>query len=249
MQSSVDLNADMGEGIGDDSALLRIVSSANVACGFHAGGPDVMAATMAAAVAQGVAIGAHPGFDDRANFGRSRMALTQDQLRHLITYQLGAAQAMARAAGGQVAHLKLHGALANMAAEDAQIARACYQAALELQPDLTLTVIAATMQQQVATELGANYAAEIFADRAYNPDATLVDRSLPGAVIHDPDEAAERVVQMLRTGAVIAQDGSHIPTRIDTICLHGDGTTALQTAQQIRHHLERADITIRPPAV
>ena len=249
MQSSVDLNADMGEGVGDDSALLRIVSSANVACGFHAGGPDVMAATMAAAVAQGVAIGAHPGFDDRANFGRSRMALTQDQLRHLITYQLGAAQAMARAAGGQVAHLKLHGALANMAAEDAQIARTCYQAALELQPDLTLTVIAATMQQQVATELGANYAAEIFADRAYNPDATLVDRSLPGAVIHDPDEAAERVVQMLRTGAVIAQDGSHIPTRIDTICLHGDGTTALQTAQQIRHHLERADISIRPPAV
>lgn len=249
MQSSVDLNADMGEGVGDDSALLRIVSSANVACGFHAGGPDVMAATMAAAVAQGVAIGAHPGFDDRANFGRSRMALTQDQLRHLITYQLGAAQAMARAAGGQVAHLKLHGALANLAAEDAQIARACYQAALELQPDLTLTVIAATMQQQVATELGANYAAEIFADRAYNPDATLVDRSLPGAVIHDPDEAAARVVQMLRTGAVIAQDGSHIPTRIDTICLHGDGTTALQTAQQIRHHLERADITIRPPAV
>lgn len=249
MQSSVDLNADMGEGIGDDGALLRIVSSANVACGFHAGGPDVMAATMAAAVAQGVAIGAHPGFDDRANFGRSRMALTQDQLRHLITYQLGAAQAMARAAGARVAHMKLHGALANMAAEDAQIARACYQAALKLQPDLTLIVIAATMQQQVAIELGANYAAEIFADRTYNPDATLVDRSLPGAVIHDPDEAAERVVQMLRIGAVIAQDGSHIPTRIDTICLHGDGTTALQTAQQIRHHLERAGVTIRPPAV
>lgn len=247
MQSSVDLNADMGEGIGDDAALLKMVSSANVACGFHAGGPDVMAQTMAAAVAQGVAIGAHPGFDDRANFGRSRMALSPAQLRHLISYQLGAAQAMARSVGGRVMHLKLHGALANMAAEDPAIARACFQAALEAQSDLILTVIAATAQQRVATELNARFAAEIFADRAYNPDATLVDRSQPGAVIHDPQVAAARVLDMLRAGGVIAQDGTVIQTPIDTICLHGDGAQAVETARQIRQSLAAAGLAICPP--
>ncbi|AXI54410.1 5-oxoprolinase subunit A (plasmid) [Pseudoseohaeicola sp. NH-UV-7] len=249
MSQSVDLNADMGESfgpwkMGNDAALLDIVSSANIACGFHAGDPDVMAQTMALAVKNGVGIGAHPGFADLQGFGRRKLHLSHAEVAHLVQYQIGAAQAMARAAGGQVRHLKLHGALSNMASVDADLARACYTAALDVAPDIVIMVLATTAMEDVVRDLGCPYAAEIFADRAYNDDATLVDRSLPGAMIHDADYAAKRIVNMVQKGAIIAESGKHIATRIDTICLHGDTPEAVEIATAVKRELNAAQIDV-----
>lgn len=249
MSKTVDLNADMGESfgawnMGDDAALLNIVSSANIACGFHAGDPDVMAQTMARARDNGVAIGAHPGFQDLQGFGRRRMHVPQDTLANMIRYQLGAAQGMARAAGTEVRHLKLHGALSNMACTDHAMARACYQAALDVDPDIIIMVLAATAMEEVARELGCNWCGEIFADRAYNDDGTLVDRSLPGAVIHDPALAGPRILQMVQEGAIITESGKRIPAAIDTICLHGDTAEAVDLARAVRECLQQGGIGI-----
>ncbi|QCO57079.1 5-oxoprolinase subunit PxpA (plasmid) [Pseudorhodobacter turbinis] len=249
MTLTVDLNADMGEGfgpwvMGDDAGLLPVITSANIACGFHAGDPSVMAATMAAAIKQGVGLGAHPGFADLQGFGRRRLSLSHAELRNMVGYQLGAAQAMAALAGGKLRHLKLHGALANMAAEDAGIAVACFQAARDVAPDIILMAIAATAQQEAAEAIGGPWVAEVFADRAYNDDATLVDRKLPGAVIHDAETAAARMVEMIRAGAIITQSGKHIPTPIDTICLHGDTENAVTIARAVRAALQAAGIGV-----
>lgn len=246
MQRRIDLNADMGEGIGNDRALLDIVSSANVACGFHAGDQETMAATFKAAREKSVAIGAHPGFQDREGFGRTRQQLSPDALRNLITYQVGAAQGMAKAQGQSLCHLKLHGALANMASEDEDMARLCFQAALDVDPDLTIIVIAATTQQRAAESLGCSFACEIFADRAYTEAATLVDRKEKGAVIHDPTDAAARVAAMIKAGGIIAQTGKVVPTAIDTICVHGDTAEALEIAKAVRATLENLGIAIKP---
>lgn len=249
MARTVDLNADMGESFGDwtmgnDAALLDVVTSANIACGFHAGDPDVMARTMRLAQDKGVGIGAHPGFGDLQGFGRRRMTLSPDSLRNMIQYQLGASLAMARATGSQVRHFKLHGALSNMASEDGDLARACYRAALEIAPDITILVLAATPMQQVAEELGCNWAGEIFADRAYNDDATLVDRKRPGAVIHDAGVAADRILGMVTENAIIAESGKRIATRVDTICVHGDTTEALDIARAVREKLESKGVRL-----
>ena len=246
----VDLNADMGESfgpwvIGQDAALLKVVSSANIACGFHAGDPDVMAATMAEAAANGVGIGAHPGFADLQGFGRRRIKLPDAELRNLVRYQVAASTGVARALGTQVRHIKLHGAPSNMASEDEAMARVCYEAALDVAPDLIVMVLAATAQQRAVEALGCAWAGEIFADRAYNADATLVDRSLPGAVIHDPDHAAARIVRMVQVGAILPETGDPIPAAVDTICLHGDGATALAIAKAVRGGLEAAGIAVR----
>ncbi|MDP5308466.1 LamB/YcsF family protein [Paracoccus spongiarum] len=243
----VDLNADLGEGfgpwpMGDDKAMLDIVTSANIACGFHAGDPEVMARTMRGALARGVGIGAHPGFADLQGFGRRRLALSADELGNLVAYQLGAAQGMARSVGGRVAHLKLHGALSNMATDEADIARACFQAALRVDPDLILVVLAGTRMQAVAAELGARHACEIFADRAYRDDGGLVDRRQPGAVMHDPAEAGRRIVAMLRAGAILTASGKRLPCRIDTVCVHGDSGEAVAMAGAVRAALEAAGI-------
>lgn len=250
MTRTIDLNADMGESfgawsLGNDAALLDIVTSANIACGFHAGDPDVMATTMKLAVEKGVGIGAHPGFPDLRGFGRYRMHLPLDQLGNAVRYQLGAAQAMAKVAGGRVRHLKLHGALANMCAENADMARACYIAALEVDPELIIMVLAGTQQQKVVEELGTAFAAEIFADRAYNDDATLVDRSLKGAVIHDAELAAGRMVKMVSEGAIVSESGKRIATRIDTICMHGDTPEAVEIARAVRVALGVAGIAAK----
>ncbi len=246
----VDLNADMGESfgpwpMGSDAALLQVITSANVACGFHAGDWDVMAQTMALAVANDVGIGAHPGFPDLQGFGRRRMQMSPDSLRNLVRYQLGAAQAMARSVGGTVRHLKLHGALSNMTSEDMALAKACYEGALSVDPDIIIMVLAATQQQTAVEALGCRWAGEIFADRAYNDDATLVDRSLPGAVIHDADLAGWRMVEMVKAGAIITESGRHIPAAVDTICLHGDGATAVQIAQTVRRALAEAGVSLQ----
>ncbi len=251
MQTKVDLNSDMGEGfgpwrMGDDAALLDVVTSANIACGFHAGDPEVMAETMRAARARGVGIGAHPGLPDLQGFGRRRMRISPAEVANLVTYQMGAAQAMARAVGGKLRHFKLHGALSNMATEQPELARAAYEAALRLDPDIVLMVLAATPMEAVARELGANWAGEIFADRAYEDDASLVDRSRPGAVLHDADAAAQRILAMLEEGAIICESGKRIPARIDTICLHGDTPEAVEMARALRTRLEQAGITPTP---
>ncbi|XDA98354.1 5-oxoprolinase subunit PxpA [Sulfitobacter sp. LCG007] len=246
---SVDLNADMGESfgawkMGDDAALLKIVTSASIACGGHAGDPDVMAATLALAKENGVGIGAHPGFADLHGFGRNRMSVPRASLQNQVRYQVAALAGMARSQGATARHLKLHGALANMAAEDEALARDLYEAALSVAPDLVVVVLAATAQEAAARALGCPFAAEIFADRAYNDDATLVDRKLPGAVIHDATRAAARMVEMVQAGAIISESGKRIETGIDTICLHGDTPEAVEIATGVRRALEEAGITV-----
>ncbi len=248
---TVDLNSDIGEGYGpwdkgDDAALMQVISSANIACGFHAGDPDVMARTMLLAVENGVGIGAHPGFDDKQGFGRRRLPLSHAEITNMIIYQLGAAQAMARAAGGEVRHFKLHGALSNMASEDAELARVCYQAALSVAPDIIIMGLAATAMEVVVRDLGCRWAGEIFADRAYNDDATLVDRSIAGSVLHDPATITPRILDMLHHQAIITHSGKHIPCQIDTVCVHGDTAGALSMAQSLRAGLEDAGVTIAP---
>ena len=249
MTLSVDLNSDMGEGfgpwkMGDDAGLLKIVTSANIACGFHAGDADTMAETMALARDNGVGIGAHPGFADLQGFGRRQMQVPLPTLANMVRYQVGAAQAMARAAGTSVRHLKLHGALSNMACTDADMARACYEAALEVDPDIIIMGLAATEMETVARALKCRWAGEIFADRAYNMDGTLVDRRLPGAMIHDGALAAERMVQMVSEGAILTDEGK-LETRIDTICVHGDSAEAVALSKAVRDGLENAGITLK----
>jgi UPF0271 protein len=249
MTRSIDLNADMGESFGPwpmgaDADLLDIVTSANIACGFHAGDPDTMAATMARAVAGGVGIGAHPGLPDLQGFGRRRMQIAPAEAANLTAYQLGAAQAMARAAGGHVRHLKLHGALANMAAEDENLAHACYAAARAVDPDLIVMVIAGTAQERAARKLGGPIACEIFADRAYAETGLLIDRREPGAVLHDPADVADGILAMLDAGAIITAQGTRLPAQIDTICLHGDGKAAVDMARNLRDAISAAGITL-----
>ena len=247
----VDLNADMGEGfgpwpMGDDAALLEVVTSANVACGLHAGDWDVMAATMGRAAERGVGIGAHPGFPDLQGFGRRRMAMAPDSVRRLVAWQVGAALGVAASVGATVRHVKLHGALANMAAEDEALARAAYEGALAAGPGLVLLVIAGTAQERAARALDARWAGEIFADRGYRADATLVPRGEPGAMVHDPGEAAERMVRFVGDGAVMATDGARVPVACDSICLHGDGPTAVAVARAVRAALEKDGATLAP---
>lgn len=249
MIESVDLNSDMGEGfgpwtMGDDAALLGVISSANIACGMHAGDPDVMAATMQMAQGAGVGIGAHPGFADLKGFGRRRQHLPRAELANLLRYQFGAAQAVALGAGARVRHLKLHGALSNMSCEDIEMARWCYDAVLSVDPQVIIMVLAGTAQQRAVEALGCRWASEIFADRAYNDDATLVDRALPGAVIHDPAHAAERMREMLRAEAIITASGAHLDVPIDTICLHGDTPGAVTMARAVRAGLEADGLRI-----
>ena len=249
MTHSVDLNADMGESFGPwvmgrDADLLEIITSANIACGMHAGDWDVMAETMTLAKTRNVGIGAHPGFADIQGFGRQKIDMPHDSLANLIRYQIGASQALARANGATVRHLKLHGALANMASANFDMAMACYEAVLSVAPDLIIMVLAGTEQEKAVRTLGCKAACEIFADRAYNDDATLVDRRLPGAVIHDAETASQRILNMVQKGAIIAESGKHIETRIDTICLHGDTDGAVAIARAVRAKLEDNGITL-----
>ena len=245
----VDLNADMGESfgpwkMGDDAALLETVTSANIACGGHAGDPDVMAKTMGIALSKGVGIGSHPGFVDIQGFGRRRITMPLSSLQNSIRVQVGATLGMANALGATVRHVKLHGALGNMTSEDEAMAHGCYQAALSAHPDAILMVLAATAQERAARSLGARFACEIFADRAYNDDATLVDRSLPGAVIHEAELAGQRMVDMVKAQAIITESGKRIETPIDSICCHGDTPEAVEIAASVRRALEAAGIRV-----
>lgn len=246
---SVDLNSDMGEGfgaytMGDDEAILNIVSSANIACGFHAGDPEVMARTFALAKARNVAVGAHPGFPDLWGFGRRNMAFSMGEIERLVAYQIGAAQALATWAGHPITHIKAHGALGNLTQTDADVAAAVCRAVKAVDPSLICLAIAMGHQARIAAEMGLQVRSEIFADRAYTEDGHLVSRKLPGAVIHDPDEAAARVVRMVRAQGIETVSGRFIPCAIDSICVHSDTPEAVGIAAHVRRTLEDEGIAI-----
>jgi 5-oxoprolinase (ATP-hydrolysing) subunit A len=245
----IDLNADVGEApdihqFGEDEALLALISSANVACGFHAGGPEVMRATVARAAACGVAIGAHPGYPDRAGFGRRFLDATPDEVYGDVLYQIGALAGFCRAAGASLAHVKPHGALYNRAAVDAATAGAIVRAVVAFDPQLALLAPPGSVLLEAARAAGLVVVAEVFADRAYNADGSLVSRRHAGALIDDPALAAERALRMAREGRITAIDGTEITLQADTICLHGDAPGAVARAQAIRAALDEAGIAV-----
>lgn len=249
MGLSVDLNSDMGEGfgpfrMGDDEAMLSIVSSANIACGLHAGDPEIMAATFATAKAKGVAVGAHPGFPDLWGFGRRNIPFSNAEIERLVAYQIGAAQALSTYAGHPITHVKAHGALGNLTQQDEGVARAVNNAIKAVDPSLVCLTIALGHQERLAREMGLSCRSEIFADRAYTDEGFLVSRKLEGAVIHDGDLAAERVVRMVKHGTIETISGAQIVTAIDSICVHSDTPSAVTIARKVRQALESAGVTI-----
>lgn len=246
---SVDLNSDMGEGfgayrMGDDDAILDIVTTANVACGLHAGDPEIMARTFALAKEKGVAVGAHPGFPDLWGFGRRRIPFSIGEIERLVAYQIGAAQALSTYAGHPITHVKAHGALGNLTQTDAEIAAAVCRAVRAVDPSLTCLVIALGHQARIAADMGLSVHSEIFADRAYDNNGHLVARGIPGAVIHAPEAAAERVVRMVRNQAIETIDGRLIECPIDSICVHSDTPAAVAIARTVRQTLENNGISV-----
>ena len=242
----VDLNADLGEGAPDDAELLALVSSANIACGWHAGDARLMQATVTAALARGVAIGAHPSYPDREHFGRSEMQLDTADLRADLIYQLGALDALVRAQGGKLHHVKPHGALYNQAARDPVLADSIAAAVHAVDPSLALYGLAGSELLRAAERAGLRAVAEVFADRGYRADGSLVPRSQQGAHIHDVNEAVTRSLRMVREGVVQAVSGETVPLRAQTLCLHGDGPHALAFARAIHAALRDAGVQIRP---
>jgi len=247
----IDLNSDLGESfgawkMGNDEAVLDFVSSANVACGFHAGDPVVMLATVRAAKEKGVAVGAHPGYPDLMGFGRRNMDVTPDEAYAYTLYQIGAMQAACNAVGIKLQHVKAHGALYNQAAKNHALAVAIAQAVKDAGQGLILLGLANSEFDKAAAEVGVPYAAEAFADRAYQADGTLVPRKVEGSMIHDVNLAVARVVRMVKEGKVETIDGKVINLKPHSICLHGDSPKAVQMATEIRKGLEAAGIKIVP---
>ena len=240
--SSVDLNADLAEGfgiwtLGDDDAMLDIVTSANLACGFHAGNPVGLARTCRAAAARGVRIGAQVGYFDLAGFGRRRIEVAPEELRADVIYQIGALQALARAAGTTLGYVKPHGALYNTIVTDSDQARAVAEAVHASDPTLPVLGLAGSVFFTEARRLGLRTVAEAFADRAYQPDGQLVSRSDAGAVLTDPAQIAERVLSMVTTGSVTAVDGSVVAIEVESVCVHGDSPDAVTIAGAVRERL------------
>jgi UPF0271 protein len=246
----VDLNCDMGESfgayaLGADADILPFITSANVAAGFHAGDPQVIDRTGALAVKHGVAVGAHPGFPDLVGFGRRAMSCTPDEVEAMVLYQVAVVAGFAQAHGATLRHVKPHGALYNMAARDPSLALAIARGVARFGHGLTLVGLSGSRaMEQAAKATGLRFAAEAFADRAYNPDGTLVSRRLPGAVLTDPAQAAAQAVQMVTEQIVGAQDGTRVAIAAETICLHGDNPAAAANARAIRAALEAAGVEV-----
>ncbi len=249
--TQIDLNADLGESygpwrMGNDDAMLDIVTSANVACGFHAGDPAEMVRITRLCQEKGVSIGAHPGFDDLHGFGRRRITgNSAGELAAMIIYQIGALQAIAAAEGTSLRHVKMHGALSNMCMTDGWMAGVFARAVRQLSQDLVIMAVAETEIQRAAESVGGPYVCEVFADRAYNDDATLVSRHEPGAVIHDPEIAADNVLRMVDQQAITSVNGVRIPVRVETVCVHGDNPDAVRLAEAVRNRLEKAGVAVR----
>jgi UPF0271 protein len=246
----VDLNCDLGESfgpwtMGQDGEVLASITSANIACGFHAGDPAVMRRTVRLAREAGVAVGAHPGFPDLAGFGRRELHVTPVEARDLVLYQVGALAAMAAAEGATLEHVKPHGALYNMAARDRRLADAIAEAVRAFDSSLVLFGLAGSALLAAGEAAGLRVASEVFADRAYEPDGSLASRTRPGAVLHDRPAVVARAVSMARDGHVAAADGSRVALRADTICVHGDTPGAADLARALRRGLEEAGVSVR----
>jgi len=251
MSKVVDLNCDMGESfgnykIGQDDEVIKYITSSNIACGFHAGDPNVMSYTVKLAKENNVAIGAHPGFPDLQGFGSRKMDIPPEEVKNLITYQIGALQAIAKAEGMSLQHVKPHGALYNMMANDKKLGQAVVEAILKIDKDLILVALSKSEIIDIALKLGLRVAREGFADRAYNSDGTLAKRSIPGSVISNPDLIAKRVIKMIDQQKVETIDGKTIDLQIDTICLHGDNKNALNVIKAIRKILLAKNVKIAP---
>ena len=242
----IDLNADLGEGCGNDAAILEHVSSINVACAWHAGSAEEMLSLVRAARLRGVAIGAHPSFPDRANFGRREMNLPLPAVRAGLLYQIGAMEGIVRAEGGELAHVKAHGALYNQAARDPELAQCIAQTIRDFNPDLPVMGLAGSLLIAALRAEGVPAIEEGFADRRYTPDGRLVNRALPGALIEDEADVLAQVLSLVRNGTAIAIDGSTCRIPVETICLHGDGPHALEYARAIRAMLQREGFEVSP---
>lgn len=247
----VDLNADVGEARGGadaagDSVLMRHITSANVACGFHAGGPSVMRATVELAIEHGVAVGAHPSFPDAAGFGRREMTFSPADVEDFVVYQVGALAAIAASRGVRLQHVKPHGALFNMAARDGALADAVARATATIDRGMILFGLPHSELIAAGKRAGLRTACEAFADRAYQPDGALVPRDRPGAVIDDPATVVTRAIRMVRDRTVGAIDGSRVSLVVDTLCVHGDTPGAAELAARIRQALAGEGIAVRP---
>lgn len=248
----VDLNSDLGESfgpwpMGDDEAMLSLVSSANIAGGMHGGDPTVIFNACRLAVARGVAIGAHPGFPDLQGFGRRQiLGFSAGEIEAFVAYQIGAVQALARMAGGRVTHVKAHGALSNMACEDAAMAGAIARAIRAVEPALIFVVLPFSELARAGEAAGLTLAMEVFADRAYEENGLLMARKKAGSVIHDADRAADNVLSMIREQAITTGAGRKLPTRVDTVCIHSDTPGAVAMARHIRARLDAEGVAITP---
>ena len=247
----MDINSDLGESfgawrMGDDATMLDIVTSANVACGFHAGDPAGILQTLRNAAQRGVAVGAHVGYPDLVGFGRRNMDPSSAELVADVVYQIGALQGLAQAAGTAVRYVKPHGALYNTIAHDERQAQDVISAILAIDPQLTLMALAGSPLIAWARERGLTVVAEAFADRAYNDDGSLVSRRLPGAVLHDADQVAERMLQLVHTGELPTVSGKPVKLQADSICVHGDSPGAVEMARRLRARFDQAGVALRP---
>ena len=251
MTAKIDFNCDMGESfgmykMGFDEEVIKHITSANIACGFHAGDPMWMRHTVDLALRHGVAIGAHPSFPDLNGFGRRNMVVSADEAKNDVTYQVGALQAFT--ADKRLQHVKPHGAMYNMAVNDESLAQAICESILEIDPEMILVALAGSRWLDIAEDMGLKVAREIFADRALNADGTLVSRSQPGSVIHDTAEVVERSLRMVTEGKATAITGEQIDVQADSLCLHGDTPGAVEMAAALKRELEAADVEILPLA-
>lgn len=249
--AAIDLNCDLGESfgiykIGMDQEVIPYITSANIACGYHAGDPLVMEKTVSLCRMYGVRVGAHPGFPDRMGFGRRDMSITPEEAKAYVLYQVGALKEFCKAQGIPLHHIKLHGALYNMAARDYGLASAVCRALADAEPSVILFALCGSQMIRAAEESGIRYAGEVFADRAYRVDGTLVPRNRPGAMIEDKKLAVSRVIRMVREGMVDSVEGVDIPIRADSVCVHGDGEQALEFVRELRKGLESGGIDVRP---
>lgn len=247
----IDLNSDVGESfgawqMGADARVLRSITSANIACGFHAGDPGVMRQTIRLARDNNVAVGAHPGFPDLVGFGRRELKAAAIDVEDMVLYQIGALAAMAKSEGVTLAHVKAHGALYNMAARDRSLADAIARATAAFDRSLVLFGLPGSALLEAGRAAGLRVASEGFADRMYEPDGSLTSRTLPGSVIHDAAEVVRRSIRMVRDGRVVARDGSDLPIKVDTLCTHGDTPGAEELTRLLREGLEREGLTVRP---
>lgn len=251
MPDRIDINCDMGESfgpykLGRDREVMDYITSANIACGWHAGDPLVMDQTVRMAKEKGVAVGAHPGYPDLMGFGRRRMDLTLEEIENYMLYQMGALFAFAKAHGLSLQHVKPHGALQNLAYADLEVSRAMARAILRFSKDIILVAMAGTVMVQGAKEEGARYVEEAYADRVYNPDGTLQSRKIPGSVIHDPEKASCQALTMVTEGYVVAHDGTKVKVKPETLCVHGDTPSAIAILQRIGEEFRGASIAIKP---